>query len=195
RALGWAEITEGSARYTTDIVPPAPWLDAVVVRAEVPYGTIRDIDVTAAERVPGVHAVLTAEHFSTDARYIHLGGPRSDWPPLARGVVRYVGEAVAVVAAETPDAARRARDLVRVRYRRGRAPLTMADAVAGKGVSLHERPTGEKNVSLSVSGQWGRQDADAEDAAVPFSAVYRYPRVAHACMEPHAVVASWNPER
>ena len=100
---------DGSALYTEDLAPPG-MLYGVVVRSPSAHARIRAIDVTVARWVPGVAAVLTAADLP-DRRY---GLFVRDEPIVAREVVRYVGEPMALVAAGTRAAALRAAALVTV---------------------------------------------------------------------------------
>ena len=78
---------------------------------------ITAIDIGPALRIGGVYAVLTADDVPGQATY---GIETADQPVLARDVVRYMGEPVAVVAADHPETARRAAEAIRVTY----APIT-----------------------------------------------------------------------
>jgi CO/xanthine dehydrogenase Mo-binding subunit len=108
-----AKVT-GSAIFTDDLQFDG-MLHARVKRAGVPHALLRYLDVTKARNLPGVVAVLTAADLPGD-RYHGLVIP--DWPVLV-GVgerVRYVGDAVAIVAAETRQIASRALDLIEVTF-------------------------------------------------------------------------------
>src|SRR5215470_15230852 len=116
----------GRGRYVADIdfVRQA---HAVLVFSPHAHARIRTIDKAAAERMPGVFAVLTGEDWvanglgtlDPEAMAEDMGGPpgfRTKHPPLAQGRVRYVGERVAVVIAATEAVARDAAELVSVDY-------------------------------------------------------------------------------
>jgi xanthine dehydrogenase D subunit len=111
RPDGVLKVT-GEFAYSSDL-----WMDdmlwGVTLRSPHPRARIRGIDVTAALRVPGVYAVLTHEDVPGDGFY---GLDRRDQPVLAIDQVRYEGEPVALVAADHPETARRARDRIRVDY-------------------------------------------------------------------------------
>ena len=83
------------------------------VRSPHAYARILELDVSEALRLPGVHAVLTHEDVPGQKTY---GLEFADQPVLASDRVRYFGEAVAIVAAEEPEQARRAAAAVRVVY-------------------------------------------------------------------------------
>ena len=102
----------GSARFTDDYHFPG-MLFARTKRAGVPHARIRSIDTSAARDLAGVHAVLT--HEDIPGRNAH-GVVSIDWPVLCGRKVRYVGDAVAIVAAETEEIAATALELIHVDY-------------------------------------------------------------------------------
>ena len=103
---------KGEFAYSSDL-----WADGMLwgatVRSPHPAARIRAIDVAGALTMPGVHAVLTHEDVPGSKTF---GMKVSDQPVLAWDVVRYQGEAVAIVAADHPETARRAVARVRVDY-------------------------------------------------------------------------------
>ncbi|CAL9370445.1 putative xanthine dehydrogenase subunit D [Streptomyces sp. enrichment culture] len=112
RPDGTLKVT-GEFAYSSDL-----WHEDMLwghtLRSPHPHAEILGIDVAAALALPGVHAVLT--HHDLPAA-THYGLEFSDQPVLARDVVRYQGEAVAVVAADHPETARRAAAAIAVAYR------------------------------------------------------------------------------
>ncbi|MGH2379284.1 MAG: molybdopterin cofactor-binding domain-containing protein, partial [Candidatus Limnocylindria bacterium] len=194
RMVGWEKRTSGTDAYAGDLHFEG-LLTARVLRSPHPHAEITKLDVSRAERMPGVRAVITWRDFPPDARYIHSGGKLSDRAPLAEKYVRYVGEEVAAVAADTWPQADAAVSAIEVTYRRLPAPLTMEDATKPGAAALHERPTGERNVSLHDRGFWGDPEAGRRESAHSVSGTYWYPRVAHAVMEQNTTVARWDGER
>src|SRR5699024_5006039 len=83
------------------------------LRSPHPSARIQRLDPTEALRTPGVHAVLTHEDVPGHNRY---GLKHADQPVLAEDMVRYKGEAVALVAADHPETARRAAQRIEVDY-------------------------------------------------------------------------------
>jgi xanthine dehydrogenase D subunit len=125
------------------------------VRSPHPYARIVSIDPAAALALPGVHAVLTHEDVPGQKVF---GLEIQDQPVLAIDVVRYWGEAVALVAAGSPEEARRAAKVVRVEYE-VLEPLTDPEfALTGAAPRLH--PDG--NVTRHVRIRHGDQDASAD---------------------------------
>lgn len=101
RRVDALEKVLGTARYVADYRLP-DMLYARALRSEVPHGRILKLDVTPALQVPGVRAVVTSHDFVDHGLY---GFPVKDKYMLAHQKVRYVGEAIAAVAAATPEAA------------------------------------------------------------------------------------------
>jgi CO/xanthine dehydrogenase Mo-binding subunit/CO/xanthine dehydrogenase FAD-binding subunit len=199
RPIDWDARSAGRVPYAADLVAAAtaagrPPLHGAILRSPHPYAEIRSIDTAPARALPGVHTVVTAADFAPGIRYIHRGGPLSDRPPLADGVVRHVGQEVAAVAADSPEIARAALRAIRVRYRVRRAPLTVQEARQPGARMLHVRDTPEPNVSMLLEGQWGDPDAGTASSMVTVAGRFTYPSVAHACMEPNTTLASWDPE-
>jgi xanthine dehydrogenase D subunit len=125
------------------------------VRSPHPHARIRSIDVSEAQALPGVRAVLT--HEDVPGRRVY-GLEIADQPVLAWDVVRFNGEPVAIVAAEHPETARRAARLVRVGYDVV-APVTDPErAIAPGAPRLH--PGG--NVTRHVRIRHGDPDATAD---------------------------------
>jgi CO/xanthine dehydrogenase Mo-binding subunit/CO/xanthine dehydrogenase FAD-binding subunit len=191
RSIEWDARTSGGSRYVADVVLPGT-LVARVLRSPHPHARILSLDAAAAARMPGVAAVLTARDLS-DRLYKHEGGRLSDRRPLARDVVRFVGEEVAVVAAETAAQAEAALGAIRARYEPLPAVTTVAAALADGAPRLHARASGT-NVSLVIERAYGDVEAGRRAAAATATGRYRFGRQAHACMEPNGTLARWDPE-
>jgi len=110
--VGAEEIVTGRALYVYDMELPR-MLHGAIKRSTLPHAKILSIDKSKAEALPGVHAVLTGEDIPTGLR----GRGLYDSPILARGRVRYIGEPIAAVAAETKELAKNACELIEVEYR------------------------------------------------------------------------------
>ena len=127
----------GRARYTGDVrLEGALW--AKFLMSPHPHARIVSIDTTAAKAVPGVHAVLTG----ADIGLRRFGRVLYDWPVLAYDRVRFVGERVAAVAAETRDAAEEAVRLIQVEYEELPAIVDIEDALRDDAPILHPDPSG-----------------------------------------------------
>ena len=125
--------TTGTARYAADhVLPRTLWARAL--RSPFPHAIIESIDVSKAQKVPGVHAVLTAKDFNG----ILVGFSFQDMPILADGKVRFVGEKVAAVCAETKEIAEEAVGLIDVRYRELPATFDPIEAMKPGAPIVHE---------------------------------------------------------
>ncbi len=183
RPDGVAKVT-GAARYADDLSFPG-MLHGATLRAGIPHARIRRIDVSEARALPGVHAVLTGVDVPGENRH---GLVYKDWPVLCTDKVRYVGDAVAIVAAETPEIARQALERIRVEYE----PLpVVADARQARlpdAPRVHEdHPTG--NLLEKISFQRGDIVRGFAQADVVIEREYQTPAVDHAFMEPECAVA------
>lgn len=145
----------GTARYTQDITRPG-MLHGALVRSPHAAARMLSIDKTAALAMPGVAAVLIAEDL-LDRCY---GIITPDEPILARDAVRYVGEPVALVAAETHRAALAAADLVQVEWTSVPAAVTLEQALETGAPLVHG---GDSNVASE--GTIARGDVEAAFAA------------------------------
>lgn len=182
----WQARANGSAKYTGDIELDG-MLHGAMVRSPWPHAKIRAIDASAALRIDGVVAVLTSQDMPSQ-KYQDYGV--SDRQVLAHGRVRHVGEQVAVVLADSEEAARLGAACVKVRYRRLRTVHSPFKARGRSAPKIHDAET--KNVAVSIEREHG-SIADARARAnTTVSGRYRYPNQAHACMEPSVVVASYD---
>src|SRR5262245_23149471 len=112
-------------------------LHGAVIRAQCPPQRLVTVHADEARGVPGVHAVLTG----ADVPEVPTGLFRPDEPLLASSVIRYLGEPVALVAAETAEAARAAASLVWLETEPAPAAVTLAEAMAdGAPLVQPDRP-------------------------------------------------------
>jgi xanthine dehydrogenase YagR molybdenum-binding subunit len=179
----------GVARFTAE-VPLEGLVFAALVCSTIARGRITHIDSTAAERVPGVIAVMTHENCPRMKAPPALvrdpyGGAMSDLPVMQDESVRWNGQPVAVIVAETQEAADRAASLVRIDYEPEKPALAFE--------ALRPQAQMPKNI-LGQPAQVRIGDAEAalEDAAFRVDAIYRTPRYYHAAIELHASTAQWH---
>ncbi|MBB3045366.1 xanthine dehydrogenase subunit D [Nocardioides soli] len=148
----------GQFAFSSDLSAP-DMLWGHTVRSPHPYARIVRIDTRRARRADGVVAVLTAADVPGRNGF---GLVVSDQPVLASDVVRYVGDPVALVAAETPEAARLAAALVEVEYAELEPVLSLEAALAPGAPYLH--PDG--NLVRAIDIRRGDVDRHAADAVV-----------------------------
>lgn len=191
RPDSWEERTSGTATYATDVRRPG-MLVARVLRSPHPHAEIRSIDAARARAFDGVAAVITAADLpDPDVTYMHLGEPFRDRTVLARDRVRFVGEEVAAVAAETREAADAALGLIEVDYARLPAAFDPEQARRRGAATIHGHAP--DNSALKIDRVYGDFEEARSRAAATVYGSYRYRLAAHLCMEPHSVVAEWDP--
>jgi CO/xanthine dehydrogenase Mo-binding subunit len=183
----------GSAIYAVDVALPQ-MLWAKVLRSPLAHARIRKIDASKALEVPGVHAVLTG----IDLAGARIGKKIVDMPLLAEDVVRYAGEKVAAVAAESEAIAAAAVDLIEVEYEelpivtdpleamRPEAPVLHPGVGDYKGL-LHKIDT-PGNVFVSLHWKKGDVEEGFRQSDVVVENSFTVPAVHQAYIEPHCSV-------
>jgi carbon-monoxide dehydrogenase large subunit len=196
-------LLRGEGRYTDDLNRPNQ-LHAVVVRSRVAHGVISGIDVGAARDLPGVRAVILAEDLdATGIKNMPAAAaknrdgsatPRPPQRPLATGRVRYVGEPIAMVVAETSKLAKDAAELVFADIDPLPAVTTAGEAAAEGAPLVHEDAPG--NVCLDY--HYG--DVEAVSAAFAGAAhvtrlEMRNNRIVVCPMEPRSAIGEYDTEK
>jgi len=177
-----AKVT-GDAIYTDDISFPDQ-LVARTLRATHPHARILSVDTSRAEALEGVHAVLTAEDLP--GRLNH-GLIYHDWPALARDKVRYVGDPVAIVAAETQQIANRAVELISVSYE----PLGVVDSpefAMSAGAPLIHEDWEKGNTIKHIKVRHGDIEQGFAEADVIVERTYHTATTEHAFLEPECAI-------
>lgn len=196
------EKVTGRAEYVTDLTVPG-MLHGFVVRSPAIHARIVSIDTSAARSMGGVVDVLIGEDVASFGCW---GVVLKDRPIIATDRVRYVGEPVAVVIAETIEIAENAAELVDVEYDELPRATTIQEALAEDAPLIHERhenledfyfrggarPTESSNVFHTYRSNVG--DVDAAEAAAAFihEDHFTFPAISHFAMEPHAVIADFQ---
>jgi CO/xanthine dehydrogenase Mo-binding subunit len=181
----------GRQRYVADIHLPDE-LHARLVTLPVARARILSIDTEAALAVPGARVVMTAADLPQPVP--RFGPQFDDRPVLATGETHYHGEPVALVAADTEDAAEEAATRVAVRYEELPAVVTLAAALAFDA-PLVQDPMLRRGDSLAGTNVlrehrvgWG--DVDATPADLVVEGTWTFPMVTHFAIEPHAFIAA-----
>lgn len=194
----------GSAEFVSDVVLPG-MLHGKILRSSIPHGLIRNIDLTAALAMPGVVAILTGQDIA--GLNTHWGLFLKDRPVIAIDRVRYVGEPVAMVAAVDERTAEDAVDAIMVDYEPLPFVTDAEEAMADDAPLLHDnmetlkdfyfkgeaKPVAGSNIFQNYN--YARGDVDAAFAAADrcFEDRFTFPMIFHYAMEPHCVVASFDP--
>src|SRR5215216_769113 len=189
RAEGEDKVT-GRQQYTTVVLLPGT-LWGKALRSPVPHARITRIDTAAARALPGVHAVLTADDLPDRL----IGRRMYDITMLARGRVRYVGEKVAVVAADDPDIAEEALALIDVEYEELPAVFDPFAAMQPDAPLLHPDFASYRNAMPEVFGQhnvqsyatWGQGDVERgfAEAELVYEDEFTVPMQHQGHIEPH----------
>jgi len=173
----------GEAIYTDDISFP-DMLFGATLRAGIPHGRVTKLDISRAKSLPGVQAVLTAEDIP--GRVNH-GLIIQDWPALI-GVgenARYVGDAIAIVAADSENIARQALDLIDFEIEALPMVTDAVNAKADDAPLVHESGNLLKHLKVNK----GDIQKGFEEAEVIFEDTYFTPSYEHAFMEPECSIA------
>ncbi len=173
----------GRVRFAADLKVPG-MLHLAVVRSTEAHARITGIDTRDAEAAPGVVRVFTAADVPGENRY-GIIRPTADQHLLAEGRVRMVGDPVALVAAETPEAAAEGARRVRVGYEPLPAVLDPAEALEAAAVRIHDRG----NLCFEQRVVRGDVERALAGAAVVVEGTYETSRIEHAYIEPEAGVA------
>ncbi len=189
----------GEARYTSDVhLPGTLW--AKTLRSPYSHARIKRIDISRAVDAPGVRAVLTGN----DVRGILYGRRYRDISVLAQDRVRFVGERVAAVAADTLEQAEEALELIQVDYKelpavfdpiaavQEGAPIVHPDVASYKGLPKPlEQPTNRFVYDVFTRGDIGVGFAQSD---LIVENTFTVPRVHQSFIEPHCCVV-WIDER
>lgn len=193
----------GAGAFVDDIAWPGA-LVAHVLRADIAHGELDGLDTTAAAAMPGVRAILTGAELAGEGgaglggiachtiQPIHRDVATRPAPPLATDRVRHVGQALALVVAESEAAARDAAEAIEVRARPLPSVVSVADALAPGAPAVW--PDAPGNVAYRIA----LGDGPATEAALAGSDhVTRLrlhnTRIAASPLEPRAAAARWVP--
>jgi len=196
------QVVRGVARYTFDTAIEG-LLHIKMLRSPHSHAKIISIDKTAALTIPGVHAVLTFEDapdrlFST-ARHERVWMDPDDTRVLDN-VVRFIGQKVAAVIAETETAAEEGCRCLKVDYDILPAAVDPARAIAAGAPVLHGDKTPEqrvanaqRNIVAEAHGEYGDVAGALAQAAVSYEGTFTTQRVQHAALETHGGLAWIDP--
>jgi len=179
----------GRAQYTGDLSLPN-MIHGKILGSPIAHGLIKRIDVSKAEALPGVIAVITGKDV-TDTTY-GVSPARYDEHVLAKDKVRHVGDEVAAVAAIDERTAERALSLIEVEYDELPAVLDPAAAVADGAPQLHERY--KNNINTLVDHEFGDLDKEFAESYHVREETFVGNHIYQSPLEPHASIATWDPD-
>ena len=192
------EKVEGRAQYIDDLYRPG-MLHGAILQSPYPHAHIRGYDCSEALAMPGVHAVVTGADFAEPNR---MGAFIKDEHALAKGKVRYVGEPVAAVAAETEAIARAAAQAIRVDFEELPALLSPQEAL-DSGVHIHEEveryfkvfDAGSRgNLCSRTEFSEGDIDRGLRESDLVFEHHFETQAQAHVALEPCGALAEVDPQ-
>ncbi len=186
RRIDAIEKVTGAAIYAEDIFLP-DMIYAVPLFAPHPHAKIISIDTAKAKVVRGVVGIFTASDVPGELR---TGGVVQDHYIFAKDVTRYSGDVVAMIAAETLEAAREARDKVDIKFEPLPALFSPVDAMKPGAPKIH--PERENNICCHYPVRHGDTDAGFKKSDKIIEREYKTQHVEHAYLEPEGCVAIAN---
>jgi len=179
----------GATRYANDLSVEG-MLHGKLFRSEHAHARILNVDTELAKQCEGVVDVLCAKDFSPEMP--RFGPVTEDQPLLADGEVKFHGEPVAVVLANTAEAAQNALASIRAEYEALPHICTVEAALAEDAPQLHAGQHGltcNFNIHSSYNYEWGSIEAARNGCAHIITNTYTFPMVHHAMIEPFCVIA------
>jgi putative selenate reductase molybdopterin-binding subunit len=197
-----AKLVQGKPAFAADIEKQG-MLIAKVLHSPHAHARITSIDTSEARQLPGVAAVLTWKDlprvvWSTAGQSDPIPGPLDTFS-LDRKV-RFVGDRVAFVAAESSAIAERALRLIKVEYEVLPAILNSSDAMGTDAPRIHDEPEyvdfaesdASRNLAAKIRIDIGDVERGFREADNVFESEYEVPKVQQAAIEPHVVVTYWD---
>ena len=196
------KLVQGKPAFTDDIELRG-MLYAKILHSPVAHARIKNIDVSRARALDGVHAVLTYKDiprvvYSTAGQSDPIPGPLDSFS--LDNKVRFVGDRVAFVAAESEEIAQRALELINVDYEELPAIIDLRDAMKPNAPRIHDESEyvnfaesdPSKNLAAEIKIEIGNIEEGFQQADRIFEDEYVVPKVQQAHIEPHVVVTYWD---
>jgi len=175
------EKATGTALYLGDLRIPG-MLCGKILRSPYPHARILKVDTSRAEGLPGVRAVITGK----DTRGIRLCviPHLANKPPLAEDRVRFIGDEIAAVAADSEDIAEEALDLIEVEYEELPGVFDPREAIKPDAIKVHE----EGNIAIHISRAYGDVEKAFNESDYIFEDQFETQAQLHCCLEPHGCI-------
>ncbi len=194
------KLVQGNPAFTDDIEMRGMLVGKLLLSPHA-HANITRIDVSKARALPGVHAVLTHRDiprvaYTTAGQSDPEPGPHDNFSLDYR--VRFVGDRVAAVAAETEQIALQALDLIEVEYEILPAVLDPRQAMKPGAPVLHDEPESwriedpARNLAAVIDWELGDVEAAFKQADYVFEDTYYSPKVQQTPIEPHVVITWWD---
>ena len=194
------KLAKGRPVFTDDVEMPG-MLYGGLLTSPVAHARILSIDTSAALALPGVHAVQT---YADLPRVIYASGGQSyPQPPPYDQVcldtkVRYVGDRVATVAAETPELVQEALERIKVEFEELPAVFSPEEALQSGAPVIHDEADAQmihdakRNIAVKLRVDLNDVDGALDSADFVFESEYRVHQVQQASIEPHVVITYWD---
>ena len=194
------KLAKGRPVFTDDVEMPG-MLYGGLLTSPVAHARILSIDTSAALALPGVHAVQT---YADLPRVIYASGGQSyPQPPPYDQVcldskVRYVGDRVATVAAETPELVQEALERIKVKYEELPAVFSPEEALQSGAPVIHDEADAQmihdakRNIAVKLRVDLNDVDGALDSADFVFESEYNVHQVQQASIEPHVVITYWD---
>ena len=183
------EKATGRAVYAGDMVLPGMRFVAMLW-SPLPHALVKSIDASMAEAVPGVAAVLHCFN-TTQQKFTRYRNRKWQMLPdderIFNDRVRFIGDRVACVVADTPEIAKKAVSLIKVEYEELPFTTDMYETLSGKIDGIHGQSPAFKDFEI----EYGENHCTGGEVEVETSS--HLSRISHITMEPHACVADYNP--
>jgi 4-hydroxybenzoyl-CoA reductase subunit alpha len=179
---------KGAALFTDDMVLPG-MLYGKILRSPLPHARILNIDVSRAEKLPGVKGVVTGRDIP-DRQYGIVPKAKDEYA-LARDKVRYIGDDVAAVCAIDPEIAEEALELIDVDYEELPAVFDPLESIKEGAPLIHEGVV--NNTSFAINKEFGDVTRAFAESDEVFEDRFYSQAVNHAPLEPHAALGQFDP--
>ncbi len=194
------KLVQGNPAFTDDVEFRGLLVGKLLLSPH-PHAVIKRIDASKARALPGVHAVLTHEDlprvpYTTAGQSDPEPGPHDNFSLDYK--LRFVGDRVAAVAAETEEIARKALDLIEVEYEQLPAIFDPRDSMKQGAPVIHDEPESwhiedkDRNLAAVIEWEVGNVEDGFAQADHIFEGVYYSPKVQQTPIEPHVTVTWWD---
>ncbi len=185
-----AKKAKGIAEYADDISVKNA-LHCKFLRSTHPHAKIESIDFSEAEKLEGVHYIATGKELPGKFGVLPIS---QDETAMAIEKVRYIGEIVVAVAADTEEIAAKAIKLIKVKYIPLKAFLEIDESLADVGTDekIHSYVKFNNNVHKKAELRFGDQQLGLKEADHTSKVFFEFEGINHGFTEPHAAVASWD---
>ncbi len=184
--IGASDLVLGKANFSDDIRIKG-LLHLKILRSSFPHALIKAIDTEQALKLPGVVRIFTGKDIPGNKR---VGTIIKDQPVLAEDKVRYKGDPIALVAAETEEEAEEALEHIKIDYEELEPVFTPERALKMGAPKIHE----SGNLLFQQLIAKGDVEKGVQEADIIVERTYTTPWVEHACLEPHAGIAHVDEE-